>query len=146
MVQIDDAAGATEVAFDSITVGTGDGAAATGPSGFASSPFTFAFEGSYFSLSDFVDRLERFVAVNDSRIDVTGRLLAVNTLNLSVGESFPRISADITGTAYVLADGGAATEGATAVAPAGVTPSAETPAADTTTAPTTTATVTGVIR
>ena len=48
-------------------------------------PFTFGFKGSFFELGKFFNRLDRFVAVKSSGLDVTGRLLLLNSITLSPG-------------------------------------------------------------
>src|SRR5215213_7183603 len=93
VVQLDAAAKATHVDFQSINVtGGGGGAAAdssgapaaqlppgatVGPAGFPVMPFTFAFNGSFFNLGDFFDRLEGFVKARNQQLSVTGRLMTL---------------------------------------------------------------------
>ncbi len=174
MIQVNSAADRSKVDFRSIAVGGSGGAApaatkgaaatkppppgaaAVGTAGFAAEPFTFTFKGSYFNLSSFVRRLDRFVAVRDRQLDVTGRLLLVNTISLAPDTTvgFPKISAHIGATSYLLPEAqgllagaspagpgtapaaGAATTGAPAPT---TTPGTTTPAAPTTT----TATISG---
>ena len=142
LVQLDAASGDSEVAFDSFA-SSGEGTASTTtPGGFQESSFTLAFSGTYFTLSDLVDRVERFVSVSDRRIDVTGRLMVLKTLQLAPEGDFPRVRAQIGGSAYVLPNGEDVTAGATAAAPAGATDSATSAAATTTAASTTTTSTT----
>ena len=96
-VQIDDAATRAKVRFRSLNVtaaataeedkSTPAGALAPAPgtvpvgsAGFSAMPFTFSFSGSFFRLSDFFQRLEHFVTVQNDRIDVTGRLLLIGSI------------------------------------------------------------------
>ena len=46
-------------------------------------PFSFAFKGSFFKLGKFFNRLDRFVAVRNAALDVTGRLLLLNCISLT---------------------------------------------------------------
>ena len=145
MVQLNAAAGKSKVDFRTIQIGGGTAAPAPAPAagatdkkgaqpttpattpppgstsvgsaGFASMPFTFAFRGSFFSLGDFFKRLDDFVAVNQQRLDVTGRLMVLNSISLTPDATgFPRIRAQIGAAAYMLP----ATQGLTAGAsPAG---------------------------
>ena len=43
-------------------------------------PFSFTFNGSYFDLSSFMSKLEHFVTVNNERVNVTGRLLRLESV------------------------------------------------------------------
>jgi Tfp pilus assembly protein PilO len=103
-------------------------------------PFNFSFNGGYFELQTFLARLERFVTVNNERIDATGRLLRLESVKLAPGpDGFPQMRAEIGAATYVVpapepvAAAGAATATATPAAPS----------ADATVPPTTTATATG---
>jgi Tfp pilus assembly protein PilO len=162
--QLDDAARRSNVDFRALTVGASDGAAGgqpaqpaaagtkapppgtvpIGSAGFSAMPFSLSFKGSYFNLSDFFTRLERFVTVQNNNIDVTGRLLLLGSINVT-----PQPSQDGKATELVAQVGAATylvppTEGvagaATPTAPAGT---AAAPAPSGTTPPTTTATITG---
>ena len=133
LVQLNSAAGKSKVDFRKIAVGGASGAAApvastdtkgakkpvtappgstpVGSAGFAQMPFTFSFKGSYFDLGKFFKRLDRFVAVKQQRLDVTGRLMVLNNISLAPDASgFPNIRASIGATTYMLP----ATEGLTA--------------------------------
>ena len=46
-------------------------------------PFSFGFKGNFFELGKFLDGLDRFVAVKSDGLDVTGRLLLLNSITLS---------------------------------------------------------------
>jgi hypothetical protein len=167
VVQLDAAAKATHVDFQSINVaGAGGGApaegggaqlppgATVGPAGFPVMPFTFSFNGSFFNLGDFFDRLEGFVKARNEQLSVTGRLLTLDSLELQPDATgFPRIKANVGATSYLVSPLEGATGGATASGPsaaAGATPpgtTPATPAAPSTSAPApTTATSTGAIR
>lgn len=120
MVQIDAAAKRSGVDFEVIDVGkgaaTGGGTAAqtdaaadiipgatADAAGFSTLPMSFAFRGSYFELSGLLTRLERFVTVSNRRIDVTGRLLLLQSISLVPDtEGFPQMRAQINASSYLV--------------------------------------------
>ena len=169
MVQVNSAAEHSGVDFRTINIGSSGaagaapgaaaaaatppppGASTVGTAGFSTMPFTFAFKGNFFELGKFFNRLDRFVAVRDRGLDVTGRLLLLNgiTLTTDTEKGFPTLTADVSASSYLLP----ATEGLTGGAtPGGPTPAgAAAPGATATPAPsapatTTTATVSGATR
>jgi Tfp pilus assembly protein PilO len=163
--QLDDAARRSNVEFTTLNVGAGDsGSAATEPTasaagtlapppgtvpvgsaGFSAMPFKLSFKGSYFNLSEFFTRLERFVTVENQKIDVTGRLLLLGSISVtpqSGQDGKPgQLVAEIGAASYLVppAEGVAGT--ATPDSPTG--DSSPPPASGGTTPPTTTATITG---
>jgi hypothetical protein len=175
MVQINSAAGHSGVDFRTINVGgSGSGAApaaapsgtasgaapaapppgatTVGTAGFSTMPFAFRFQGSFFELGKFFNRLDRFVAVRNRGLDVTGRLLLLNSITLTpdATKGFPMLSAEVSANSYLLPPTEGLTAGATATGPvpAGT---ATAPAASATPAPstpvtTTTATISGAAR
>jgi hypothetical protein len=146
LVQINSAAGRSKVDFRSIAVGGGGGAppaaaeggstaaptppgaTTVGSAGFAQMPFTFSFKGTFFSLGDFIKRVDRFVAVKQQRMDVTGRLMVLDKISLLPDATgFPNIRAQIGATTYLLPATQGLTAGATAAGPGtakGTTPAA----------------------
>lgn len=161
VVQIDSAATRTKVDFRRIQIGSAAGAATTaapadgattpppgatvGDAGFMTMPFTFDFEGKFFRLSEFMSELERFVALRNDRIDVTGRLLVLDSLSLKPSQDgFPSIDAEIGATSYLLPPTQGLTAGATAAGPAPVSAPATSGSSAGSAAASTTATVTGV--
>lgn len=122
MVQLDSAAQRSGVDFLKIEVGTGATAAtptdaaesddpelASAPgtievgAGFSAMPFTFAFDGSFFELSEFFARLERFVTVQNDDIGVTGRLLRLESVQIQPAEAgFPLMQAEIGAATYLV--------------------------------------------
>jgi len=107
--------------------------AAVGAAGFPTMPFSFDFQGSFFGMQKFLDRLNKSTAIraNDS-IDVKGRLLTVDGVTLKAGpKGFPQVFATVTATAYLLPADEGLTAGATATTPA--TGSGTTATASTTT-------------
>lgn len=96
--------------------------ASVGSAGFPTMPFSFAFEGSFFSMQKFLGRLDDFTKVDGDAVDVRGRLLAVDSFELAAGRAgFPQVAATIKATAYVLPAGEGLTGGATASGPAPAT-------------------------
>ncbi len=163
VVQIDGAAERSKVNFKSINVGGGAGAAApasgpaggaklppgatVGAAGFPVMPFTFTFDGSFHDLSKFFRRLESFVEVRNKNLSVTGRLLTLDSLTLQPTE-YPKISAQVGATSFLVSPMEGLTGGATPQGPAGTTPSPTNQAAgaaSAASAATTTATSTGAV-
>jgi len=166
LVQLDAEAGGTHVDFRTVSIGStgaasaadADAAGVTGPApppgavsvgsaGFAAMPFTFSFRGSFANLSSFFARMERFVTLRNEKLNVTGRLLRLESLDLQVDtDGFPNIRAQIGANSYLVPETQGLTAGATPQGPAAATPAATPAPAGGTTATTTTATVTGATR
>jgi hypothetical protein len=165
MVQLDSAASRSGVDFGRIAIGEGGsgpsvesapvagatapppGAVSVGSAGFTAMPFSFAFTGDFDGLSTFFSKLERFVSVSNDRIDVTGRLLRLESLVLKPdAEDGSQIVAEIGASSYLLPSGQGVTAGGTAAAPATETASPTPTPGSGTTPSTTTATSTGAIR
>ncbi len=92
--------------------------ATVGPAGFPIESFTFNFRGNFFHLSSFLGRVQRFVAVNNNHVTVSGRLLAFNAISLGPGpQGFPQISATISATAFLVPATQGVMAGATANGP-----------------------------
>ena len=148
LLQVERAAEAAHIDFRELKVGGGSSAvappaapasptqattatlppgAAVGTAGFPTMPFSFTFTGDFFRMSDFVERLERFLVVRNRRMLVSGRFLTIDGIALTAApEGFPRIRANVAATAYLLPANQGLTDGATAAAPAapaGTTPS-----------------------
>jgi Tfp pilus assembly protein PilO len=97
ILQLQQTAGEAGVTFDSIQPGS----AQTG-AGYDVQPIDLAFEGNYFSLTDFLYRLRRLVDVHHGRLDATGRLFAVDKIDFQPADTgFPKIAATVTVDAYV---------------------------------------------
>lgn len=93
--------------------------ASLGPAGFPTEQFSFSFTGSFFHMSDFFNRLERFVVANNGTITVSGRLLTINGLSLGAGPNgFPQISANVSATTYMAPAGSGLLAGASPLGPA----------------------------
>ena len=139
--QLESAAKRTGVDFRAVKVG-GSGAAATpappaasadptqaatatlppgasvGSAGFPTMPFSFTFQGNFFHLSTFFDRLQRFIVAKRKTLLVSGRLLSVDAIALSSAGAFPRMQATVSATAYLLPVDQGLTAGATPTTPA----------------------------
>jgi Tfp pilus assembly protein PilO len=77
--------------------------AAVGSAGFPTMPFSFVFNGSFFDMESFFRDVQRFVRVNDKRVDVRGRLLSIDAFSLVAGpDGFPSVKSSINATAYLL--------------------------------------------
>jgi hypothetical protein len=108
---------ATEAAAATLPPGSTIGSA-----GFPTMPFSFIFEGSFFKLSGFLRKLDRFVVERGNTLSATGRLLTIDGLNLRPGdEGFPGIKATIAARAYLVPPGQEESGGATPQAPAATT-------------------------
>ena len=140
MVQVNSAAAHSGVDFRTINIST-QGAPSTGPgakpatgstppppgassigtAGFSSMPFSFGFKGSFFELGKFFNRLDRFVKVRNNRLDVTGRLLLLNSITITpdTEKGFPLLVADVSAASYLLPATEGLTAGATADSPTG---------------------------
>jgi Tfp pilus assembly protein PilO len=154
VVQLDASAERAKIDFSNISltdVASSQGAAAdaaAASSTFVTQPFSFAFQGSFFRLSEFFHQLDRFVQVSGDNIGVTGRLLRIETFKLTPqGETADSLKADVGATSYSLPQSEGLTAGATSQGPAGATATAGSSSAKTASAttPTTTATA-GVVR
>jgi Tfp pilus assembly protein PilO len=92
ILQLQQTAGEAGVRFDSIQPGV-----STAGAGYDIQPVDLAFEGNYFSLTDFLYRLRRLVEVRHGKLDATGRLFSVGKIDFQPAEGgFPRISATVT--------------------------------------------------
>jgi Tfp pilus assembly protein PilO len=96
ILQLQGTAGEAGVRFDSISPGASEAGA-----GYDIQPVNLAFEGNYFSLTDFLYRLRRLVEVRHGKLDATGRLFSVGKIDFQPADGgFPRISATVTVNAF----------------------------------------------
>jgi Tfp pilus assembly protein PilO len=148
LVQLDAEAGGTNVDFRTVEVGgdaaAGEAPAATGTAAFEPTPFKFTFKGRYENLTQFLTRMERFVTLRNEKMDVTGRLLRLETIDMQVDAAgFPQIIAQIGGSSYKVPATQGLTAGATPAGPAAATPAGTPAPSGGPSVPTTTATVPG---
>ena len=145
VVQVQQAAQASQIDFRSLKVGGGSSgpaptpttpAAATqattatlppgatvGAAGFPIMPFSFQFVGDFFQLDDFVGRLQRFLVVRNNAVNVSGRFITLDGISFAPGpKGFPQIQAAVQATTYLLPPSQGLTNGATPAGPAGATP------------------------
>jgi hypothetical protein len=141
-INIGAAGGATEVRASGATAPP-PGAVSVGSAGFSAMPFSFGFEGSFFHLSDFFNRLEKFVTVTNKDIDVTGRLLLVDSISVTPKNDLNHLTAKIGASSY-LVPAAQDISGATPQSPAGGKLGAAPPSSGTSAIPSTSATITGV--
>jgi Tfp pilus assembly protein PilO len=148
-LELESEAGAEEEATETATTGaTGapvsptEAAAATmplgasvGPAGLGVMPYTLNFDGSFFTIADFIKGLDSLVNTKKGGVTVDGRLLTINgfTLEKPAKGEFPELEATFSVTTYLTPPGQAPTTG-------------ETPEAAGTTEALPTATTTGVAR
>jgi Tfp pilus assembly protein PilO len=142
-----DASGAASGAASALT--PPPGSSVVGSVGFSTMPFSFKFNGRFSNLATFFKRLDRFVTVKNQALDVTGRLLLLNSISLQPDpvKGFPLITAEVKANSYLLPPTQDVLAAATAAGPtaaAGAAPG--TPSDSTAPATTTTATVSGVTR
>jgi Tfp pilus assembly protein PilO len=106
--QIESAARGSKVDFRKVTVedqpatAPGTPAATATASGISSTPVSFTFEGSFFSLQRMLREIDGFSRVKGSKVSVSGRLLTLDQVKLSAGRTgLPNVKAEITAKAYV---------------------------------------------
>jgi Tfp pilus assembly protein PilO len=125
------------------------GSSTVGTAGFSTMPFSFKFNGSFTNLATFFARLDKFVKVNNQTLDVTGRLLLLNSISLQPDalKGYPLITAEVKANSYLLPPTQDVLKAATAAGPtAAAGAAAGTPSDSTAPATTTTATISGVTR
>jgi Tfp pilus assembly protein PilO len=78
------------------------GAAAPAGGGIQPAPFSFKFEGTFFSLQKLLSEVDRFSRVKGTRVSVDGRLLTIDGVTLTPGrQGLPKIQGLVTAKAYV---------------------------------------------
>jgi Tfp pilus assembly protein PilO len=68
----------TEAAASLMPLGAG-----IGPAGLAVMPYTLTFEGDFFEIADFIEKLDNLVKTSNEDVAVNGRLITVNSFSLS---------------------------------------------------------------
>lgn len=68
----------TEAAASLMPLGAG-----IGPAGLAVMPYTLTFEGSFFQIADFIEKLDNLVKTSNQDVAVDGRLITVNSFSLT---------------------------------------------------------------
>jgi type IV pilus assembly protein PilO len=130
LLELNRVAGETGIEFNSISPG-----GATVQGAYQVIPVSLAFEGNFYSLSDFLYRLRSLVQVRDGDLTANGRLFTVDTITFAEGVgSFPNIQASLSVNAFVFGTTPAAAAPppppatATTTTPATTTPGSTTPA------------------
>jgi hypothetical protein len=137
IVQLQSAASHSHVNFLGLNVGSGSATpaatatagatpasnlppdATVGPAGLPVMSFTFTFRGSFFRLSDFFNRVQRFVIAGPRSISVSGRLMTLNSISLAPAPAgFPQVVATVAATGYLTPASQGLTAGATPAGPA----------------------------
>jgi len=104
----------TEVAASVMPLG-----ASIGPAGLNVMPYTLQFSGNFFHVADFIHGLDELVETTNAKVAVDGRLITVNSFDLSESEKgFPRLIARFSVTTYLTPPEQGLTGGATAEGPA----------------------------
>lgn len=119
---------ATEAAASLMPLG-----ASIGTAGLAVMPYTLTFNGSFFEIADFIERLDSMVKTHNEEVNVDGRLITVNGFSLAPGSgeeggSSSALTATFTVTTYLTPPSEGTTAGAMPTSPAEL---AATPAATT---------------
>jgi hypothetical protein len=132
LLQLNGLATDTGIVFDSITPQP-----VVAQPGYQVVPVLVVFHGNFYNLSDLLYRLRTLVSVNGGRLDATGRLFAIDTVDFAEGKGgFPEIQASLLVDAFVFGTG-TATGPATASTPgAGTTTTSTTDTTSTTPTPT----------
>jgi hypothetical protein len=115
VVQLDAAAKRSDVDFDTLNVnaagGSTDSAAPVAPGAvnagaFSAMPFALSFSGDFGRLGNFLSRLERFVTLKGDKIEVSGRLMRVEKLQLvpDSNAGWPALVATIGAASYIVPD------------------------------------------
>jgi hypothetical protein len=100
---------------------------AVGAAGFPTMPFSFAFEGSFFKISNFLSRLDDFVKPKGDGLSVSGRLLQIDGFTLqAASDGFPHMRVGLSATAYLLPVDEGLTNGASPNGPGAANPGAPT--------------------
>jgi Tfp pilus assembly protein PilO len=84
-------------------LGTAPGAVPVAGGVLSAMPFSFSFTGGFFDLSSFFSRLEHFVTVKNKRLEVTGRLLRLESVAITPSTAgFPEMQAQIGAATYLV--------------------------------------------
>jgi Tfp pilus assembly protein PilO len=158
VVQVDAAAKRSGIDFQTIDLVSGAAAPAAGSTvatasassgtlapgavnegAFAQLPFNLTFTGEYAELGNFFSRIERFVTLRGDQVEVNGRLLRIEQIELlPAADGWPFIQANVGASAYIVPKDADKTAGATATGPSGTTAAAGSTTTTSTTPTTTT--------
>jgi Tfp pilus assembly protein PilO len=97
ILELNSVASAAGVDFRSISPQT-----SVAKEGYTALPISLTFEGNYFDLTDFLFRLRNLVIVRDGKLQASGRLFTLDSLDMHQGRNgFPQIEAVLVISAYV---------------------------------------------
>jgi hypothetical protein len=104
----------TEVAASTMPLG-----ASIGPAGLAVMPYNLTFKGDFFHIADFIHGLDSLVKTKNAEVDVTGRLITINSFSLAADPDggFPDLQGSFSITTYLVPPGQGVTGGATPASP-----------------------------
>lgn len=90
-----------------------------GPAGLAVMPYTLTFEGNFFTIADFIARLDSLVKTENEDVLVDGRLITVDGFSLAPDpeKGFPALEGSFAVTTYLTPPGEGLTGGATPTSP-----------------------------
>jgi len=93
--------------------------ASVGPAGLAAMPYTLTFDGNFFTIADFIAKLDALVKTENEDVLVDGRLLTIDGFSLAPDEEkgFPALEGSFAVTTYLTPPGEGITGGATPTAP-----------------------------
>lgn len=107
------------------TATPGMASSGSGTPGLDTVPITLEFVGTFFDLADFTHRIKRYVESDREDLLVRGRLITIDGIEFkSEPDTFPKITATLTATAYLAPAAEGATAGATPTGPEAVPASA----------------------
>lgn len=142
VVQLEQASNQHDVSFNSIAAaGTTSGSSTpTATAGFTQMPFTFIFGGGFFSMEHLFRQLTAFTThTAGGGLQVSGRLLTIQSVKLAPEAAekgkAAKLTGTVTATAYVLPASQGLTDGATATSPTGATTPASAGSTSAATAP-----------
>jgi Tfp pilus assembly protein PilO len=108
---------ATEAAASLMPIG-----AVVGPAGLAVMPYSLTFEGNFFKIANFIEKLDGLVKTNNENVAVNGRLLTLGSFSLEPGDGgFPNLLASFSITTYLTPPGQNLAEGLVPATPAAET-------------------------
>lgn len=104
----------TEVAASTMPLG-----ASIGPAELAVMPYTLTFKGDFFHIADFIHGLDSLVKTKNAEVNVTGRLITINSFSLIADPDggFPSLQGSFSITTYLVPPGQGITGGATPSSP-----------------------------
>jgi Tfp pilus assembly protein PilO len=105
---------ATEVAASTLPLG-----ASIGPAGLAVMPYSLTFHGSFAKIANFIHGLDALVKTKNAQVDVTGRLITINSFSLSPKSkgASPDLEGSFSVATYLVPPGEGVTAGATPTSP-----------------------------